>query len=192
MRILVLGYLENTIIDCIKQTDEVTVTDERVNLEEVKTYDPDLIISYGYKYILRPPVVQAYPGSIINLHISYLPWNRGYHPNFWSFYEDTPKGVTIHYIDEGIDTGDILLQKIVEFTPEEDTLVKTYDRLRQEIEELFIENWYELRRATIQPKTGQGGGSHHFRRELDLHWTRLSQAWDTKTQEVADLGVSDR
>ena len=43
--------------------------------------------------------------------MSYLPWNRGADPNFWSILEDTPKGVTIHIMDESIDTGDILYQK---------------------------------------------------------------------------------
>ncbi len=59
--------------------------------------------------------------SIINLHISFLPWNRGAHPNFWSFYDDTPKGVTIHLIDEGIDTGAIIYQKEITFDRNEKT-----------------------------------------------------------------------
>ena len=36
---------------------------------------------------------------------------QGAHPNFWSFYDNTPSGVTIHLIDAGIDTGDVLYQK---------------------------------------------------------------------------------
>ena len=40
---------------------------------------------------------------IVNLHISYLPFNRGSHPNYWSFVENTPKGVSIHEIDEQIE-----------------------------------------------------------------------------------------
>ena len=38
------------------------------------------------------------------MHISYLPFNRGAHPNYWSFKDNSPKGVTIHFIDNGIDT----------------------------------------------------------------------------------------
>lgn len=191
MRVLILGYLENPIIDRIKQSDEVLVTDKRISLEEIQAFDPGLIVSYGYKYILRPPVVQAYTGLIINLHISYLPWNRGYHPNFWSFYDDTPKGVTIHCIDEGIDTGDVILQKEVDFTPEEDTLSKTYDRLRQEIEELFIINWPRLRLCDVTPMPCSLGGSHHFRRDLDDHWPLLPEGWETKIHEVEELSARD-
>ena len=67
------------------------------------------------------------------MHISYLPYNRGFYLNFWSFIDNTKKGVTIHYIDEGIDTGDIIFQKEV-FSNE-----KTYNKLKQEIEDFFIE-----------------------------------------------------
>ena len=41
--------------------------------------------------------------GFINLHNSFLPFNRGKHPYFWAFYEDSPYGVTIHKVDEGID-----------------------------------------------------------------------------------------
>ena len=49
--------------------------------------------------------------TLINLHISYLPYNRGSYPNYWSFKENTPNGVSIHHIDDGIDTGPVLVQK---------------------------------------------------------------------------------
>jgi len=71
----------------------------------------------------------------INLHPSLLPWNRGAHSNFWSFLEDTPKGVTIHIIDEGIDTGDILLQKKIKFDQSKETLRSSYGRLQQELQQ---------------------------------------------------------
>jgi len=193
MRILMLGYEENPIIDYMQSMDDVYVTSSRLTLEEIQAFNPDFIISYGYKYILRPDVVAAYRGCIINLHISKLPWNRGYHPNFWSFYENTPKGVTIHLIDEGVDTGQLLLQKEVAFAPTEDTLAKTYQRLRHEIEELFITNWAQLRQKDFRPiRQPDAAGSHHYRRELDALWAQLSEGWDTPITEVEDLGAQDR
>ena len=73
--------------------------------------DNDLIVSFGYRHILRSDFINKCGCPIANLHISYLPFNRGAHPNFWSFYDDTPSGVSIYLIDEGIDTGPILFQK---------------------------------------------------------------------------------
>lgn len=192
MRVLVLGYEEGPIIEYLKSVDEVYVISFRLTLEQIQSYNPDFIVSYGYKYILRPPVVKAYPNRIINLHISKLPWNRGYHPNFWSFYDNTPKGVTIHFIDEGIDTGRILLQKDVNFSESEDTLGKTYERLRKEIEDLFITNWIAIRSYQIEPfKQSKFSGSHHYRRDLKAIWPLLSQGWDTPIYEVEDLGEKD-
>ncbi len=43
--------------------------------------------------------------------MGYLPFNRGAHPNFWSFMEKTPSGVTMHEINSGIDKGKIIVQK---------------------------------------------------------------------------------
>ena len=51
------------------------------------------------------------PDRVVNLHIAYLPYNRGADPNLWSVLEDTPAGVSIHYVDEGVDTGDIIAQR---------------------------------------------------------------------------------
>ena len=53
--------------------------------------------------------------KIINLHISYLPYNKGAHPNFWSFADNTPSGVTIHEVNENLDSGNIIFQKKIEF-----------------------------------------------------------------------------
>lgn len=49
----------------------------------------------------------------MNLHISYLPWNKGADPNFWSCIDGTPAGVTLHHIDAGVDTGDIIAQALM-------------------------------------------------------------------------------
>jgi len=192
VKILFLGYTSSPLIEWIGKTDQVKATDERLTLQEIQEYGPSLIISYGYKYILRPPVIRAYAGKIINLHISYLPWNRGCHPNFWSFYDDTPKGVTIHYIDEGVDTGDVLVQKEVDFAPEEDTLSKTYTRLRDEIEEMFIANWPKLRLLALPARPCAPRGSHHFRRDLDALWGRLSDGWRTPIHDVEALRARDK
>jgi len=52
----------------------------------------DLIISYGYRHIISKHVIATAKRPIINLHIAYLPYNRGAHPSFWAFYDRTPSG----------------------------------------------------------------------------------------------------
>ena len=71
----------------------------------------DLILSFGYNKIISKKILSKLPKPPINLHISYLPYNKGSHPNYWSFVENTPSGVSIHEVDEGIDTGKIIYRK---------------------------------------------------------------------------------
>ena len=91
----------------------------------------DMIIASGYKKIIKKQILEKISCPILNLHISYLPYNRGSHPNFWAFFDNTPSGVTIHQIDEGIDTGPILYQKYVFFNKGEKTFKQTYERLKK-------------------------------------------------------------
>lgn len=138
-KVLFLGYSkeETTLIDeLLKARCDVSHTNKKI--KSIAGYD--FVVSFGYKHILSKSVIQSSNAPIINLHISYLPWNRGAHPNFWSFYDGTPSGVSIHLVDDGIDTGPIIYQKYVNFCKNEDTFQKTYKKLIFEIELLFTEN----------------------------------------------------
>jgi len=110
MKILYLGP-KNKILNVLQHSYDVIQTEEIIN--DLSSYD--WVVSYGYKHILKKQHIESSKNLIINLHISYLPWNRGADPNYWSWVENTPKGVTIHAIDKGIDTGDIFIQKEVNF-----------------------------------------------------------------------------
>ena len=139
-KIIFLGYgrSETRIIDELEKKDcAVIVHNERISLDDVD--DSHLIVSFGYLHLLGSDFINNCGCPIVNLHISCLPFNRGAHPNFWSFYDGTQSGVSIHLIDEGIDTGPILFQKKIQFEDEK-TFIETYDRLFDEIENLFIEN----------------------------------------------------
>lgn len=125
----------------------------------------DLIISFGYRHIIPGKFLERHQGKVINLHISYLPYNKGAHPNFWAFYDGTPHGVTIHFIDEGLDTGDILFQKEVIFA-NPSTFAKTYSKLVSEIEYLFIENIEKILNKNFSPEKQQGKGTCHKSSDL--------------------------
>lgn len=162
MKILFLGYNESEtcLIKFLRDHDyNIVQRKDKITPEESKNFD--FIISYGYKHIIKEDVISQFKNKIINLHISYLPYNRGTNPNFWSFYESTPAGVTIHILDRGIDTGDILVQKKIIFEESENTFRKTYNRLRNEIENLFKENYQALLHCNIIPKKQEGIGTYH-------------------------------
>lgn len=149
--------------------------------------DADFIISYGHRHIIKEPLVSQFYGRLINLHIAYLPWNRGADPNFWSFVEGTPKGVSIHLIDRGIDTGPILAQREMTFT--EGTLATTYQALRKEMASLFIEAWPLIRRGLIDPRPQQESGSYHRVADKADLWKNLPSKFDTSIDCLQRLRV---
>lgn len=148
------------------EQNEVIVHQEKLTAEDLRMLQPELVISYSYRHILNPDVLDVLPDKFINLHISFLPFNRGADPTAWSFLEDTPKGVSIHLIDQGIDTGRILVQKQVVFDEENETLGNAYSILQAEIQKLFRDNWGKLRVGAIQPVEQKGAGTFHHAKEF--------------------------
>jgi len=138
-------------------------------IDAIKGYD--CVISYGYRHILQQNVIEEFGCPVFNLHISYLPYNRGAHPNFWSHYDNTPSGVTIHLIDSGVDTGPIVKQKYVNFNETDDTFVKTYAVLIESIENLFLEFLPSLLADTWTSEKQRGLGTHHYVRELPSNFS---------------------
>lgn len=166
-----------------EKNEGVVLYTEDINLDKLYELKPDLIISYNYKYIIKKNVIISMKKRIINLHISLLPWNRGASPNLWSFLENTRKGVTIHRIDEGLDTGEILLQKEVFFDENKETLKSSYIKLHKEIQRLFRENWNEIKNNEIASKPQVGDGSFHFVRESQAI-ERIINSWDINISEL--------
>lgn len=149
----------------------------------------DLIVSYGYRYILRRAFLEKLSRPPVNLHISYLPWNRGSDPNFWSWIDDTPKGVSIHEIDEGLDTGDLIAQDHVSFDSS-DTLQTSYRKLRLAVEALFEQHWPSIRAGTYTPKKQVGAGSAH--RAADKAIYPLPLGYDTPVTGLQEWAADIR
>ncbi len=184
MNVLMLGphrpYLVETLTD---MGDHVVVYEKRLDGSSRILKGVHCLVSYGYRYILKRDVLLQFPQRAVNLHISYLPWNRGADPNLWSILEDTPKGVTIHYMNEGLDTGEILAQKQVELVAG-DTLRTSYDRLTAAIEELFLDLWPRIR-SGHQPSIPQPpGGSYHKSKDRAEVEHLLYAAWDTPISDL--------
>ena len=117
---------------------------------DTTVFGMEFIVSYNYDYIIKKDVISRFPEKIVNLHISLLPWNRGGSPNLWSFIDETPKGVTIHLVDEGIDTGPILFQHQVHFDESIETLASSYMKLHNSIQSLFREKWSDIKQGKVK------------------------------------------
>ncbi len=177
-RVLFLGYgrSKTKIIDVVIDKDcEVYHTEDLIN----ENVDFDLIVSFGYRHILRKNVIEGVGCKILNLHISYLPFNKGAHPNFWSFFEGTPSGVTIHVVNEGVDTGPIVYQRYVNFDNGEITFRQTYDRLMYEVEDLFISKINNILSDDWVARPQRGKGSVHFLKDLPSDFS----GWDSDIED---------
>lgn len=182
------GSLSKELADWLETNGEkVSYTEGKVDARYVETLKPDMIVSYSYRYLLRKDVLSLPPRGAVNLHISYLPWNRGAHPNVWSFIEDSPKGVTIHYIDEGIDTGDILVQEEVSLDNGNETLGTSYEKLHKAIQALFKRNWAQIRDGSIQARPQPDSGSLHFLKDSWIFEPLIAEkAWDTPVRKLKE------
>jgi methionyl-tRNA formyltransferase len=132
---------------------------------------------------VSPDVIGHVTGNIINLHISYLPWNRGADPDFWSLIDDTPKGVTIHYMAAALDAGDIIAQKEV-VLDDNDTLATYYKKLHVSILGLFRENWASIRNGTCPRIPQGGGGSYHRSVDKNSYIHLLGDGPDTPARKI--------
>lgn len=184
MNVLLLGPEHRAISKMIESLgDSVRRTEEKIRADMNLVTESDFIVSYGYQIIIKEPLLELFPGRVINLHISLLPWNRGSDPNLWSFLNDTPKGVTIHRIEKGVDTGDILAQREVVFDNNE-TLKTSYDKLTSNIEKLFAEVWPEIRAGNRETMLQPEGGSYHRSKDKLKFAHLLHSEWDTPVSEL--------
>lgn len=149
----------------------------KLTVEMIEQLEPSFVVSFNYRHLIPKDVLERMPGKVVNLHTSFLPYNRGSAPNFFSFLEDTPKGVTIHLMDSGLDTGDILCQREIVFDETQESFASTYDRLLAEIVQLFCENWENIKAGRIAPKKQVGPGTCHKMRELEAVREQCPFAW---------------
>lgn len=143
-------------------------------METIRALNAEMGVSILFGYILRQPLLDLFERGCINLHPSFLPFNRGEYPNVWSIVEGTPAGVTLHRIDAGIDTGAILAQARVPVEPF-DTGALLYARLEERALTLFQDNWGDFCEGRLEGK------------EQDLNEGTTHRVRDVRTIDEIDL-----
>ncbi len=182
MRIALLSPYPERILSAASILDTVIVNPPGLTPDKI-----DFIISFGHRSIIPAETLEPYGERAINIHISLLPWNKGADPNFCSWYDNTPKGVSIHVLSKGLDTGDLLFQRKMEWTDPNATLRTTYADLMNEADKLFASAWPILRKGEgprfMQPK----GGSYHRSTDKADIWATLPLGFDTTVLEISRL-----
>ena len=156
--------------------------------------DLDLIISFGYRDIINNEIISHFKNPIINLHLSGFPFNKGAHPNFWSFIDNTPSGISIHEIDGGIDTGKIIYQKKIDFDLSNNkkklNFYNTYSFLFKEIENLFMKNIDELINNKFNSYAQIGNGSCHRKKIFVKKQKGRSSYFKKRTKKDSEININ--
>ncbi len=87
---------------------------KKISLDQLKSYTPDLLISIAGNEIFKKSLIELAPKGCLNLHTALLPKYRGLMPSFWVLKNgEKETGVSVFFVDEGIDSGPIVVQKSV-------------------------------------------------------------------------------
>jgi methionyl-tRNA formyltransferase len=112
--------LKNNIFEFLKSRSiPIIVLDKPINNSKsvniIKSFKPDLLVSILGNQIFKSPILNLAPKGCINLHTALLPKYRGLMPSFWVMKNNEKKtGVSVFFVDKGIDSGPIIVQQEVE------------------------------------------------------------------------------
>ena len=164
----------------------IDVLDNNINTEsnilKITNFQPDYIISLQYDRIIRKDVINI-PYSVLNLHFSLLPLYRGVAPIAHAMIDCEEKtGVSLHYIDEGTDTGDLIAQAETEIE-ENDTGRSLYEKLTKVGIELFTDNYENMSNFNlIRNRQDNKKASYYSWRDLNFN---ENIGWDKSTRQVS-------
>lgn len=180
MKVLLLSPYPEKIIPALQDVGDSYLTYEKpIDLQFCIGQHIDFIVSYGYRYIISESILSSYLCRAINLHISMLPHARGAHPTFWTIFDNLPLGVTIHLIDAGLDTGNILVQKELSINYDHHTFASIYKLQNLEMTKLFNANWKYLRDGGLSGWRQNGPATLHRSYELKRWIECMPNQWET-------------
>lgn len=126
-------------------------------LQALSAWQPDLIAVAAYGRILHTPILRLPPMGCVNVHGSLLPKYRGAAPVQWAVIKgETETGITTMLMDEGMDTGPMLLQEKLQISPD-DTAGTLASRLAELGGRLLIDTITQLKAGTLMPKKQDDG-----------------------------------
>ena len=186
---------------------------EKACVEVLKSYEADVIVVIAFGQILPKSILELTSYGCINVHASLLPKYRGAAPIQWSIIDgETVTGVTTMQMDEGLDTGDMLLKTEVPLEPDE-TGGSLHDKLSAAGAKLCVETLKALEEKTVTPEK-QGETPTKYARMLDkelgkIDWTKDAASierlvrglnpwpsaytsWEGKTMKIWSAEVVDR
>jgi len=149
------------------------------SIDKLIAYKADLFVSMSFNQILKKDILEASPKGFINCHAGALPFYRGRNILNWVLINDEKEfGVTVHYIDEGIDTGDIIRQRMLPITDQDDysTLLDTAidvcaQLLYESLDDIERDSVKRIQQNSIHPVGTYFGRRREGDEWIDWNWT---------------------
>lgn len=153
-------------------------------IEELRTYKADIMVVVAFGQILPKEILEMTPYGCVNVHASLLPKYRGAAPIQWAIINgESESGVTTMQMNEGLDTGDMLLKTVL---PLEDTETggSLHDKLAEAGAQLCVETLAGLEKGTIVPEP-QGEATTDYAKMLDKQLGNID--WSKTAIEIERL-----
>jgi methionyl-tRNA formyltransferase len=159
----------------VKQRIKLTNED----ISEINNLSPDLILSVGWRRLIPNSIFQIPKFGTINMHEALLPQYRGFAPINWVLINgENSTGITLHYIDETADTGDILLQKSV-IISKNDTAYSLFNKLLKLVSSMILDLLKKIDEKSLSPipqkRTDGFFASRRFPQDGQIDWKLSSE-----------------
>jgi len=151
-------------------------------INDIQNIDrPDLILMVEYDKILNPTILAVPKLGTINIHFSPLPRHRGYFPVVWSLIEDDRAGVTIHWVNEQVNGGDMIATKTIPIAGD-DTSFSLYLKLSKIGMDLFKTYFPKIMKgSTLQTTQPEELSSYHaagYPEQRIIDWNKSNNEID--------------
>ena len=147
-------------------------------LDRLKDYNCDIFVSMSFDQIFKSEIINIPPLKTINCHAGKLPFYRGRNILNWALINDEKDfGITVHYMDTGIDTGDIILQKTYPIS-DNDNYASLLEIAHRECASVLYEALCEIYSGTAKRTKQEGNGFYCSKREKGdeiIDWNSTSR-----------------
>ena len=158
-------------------------------IEELRKYDADIMVVIAFGQILPKEILEMTPYGCVNVHASLLPKYRGAAPIQWAVINgERVSGVTTMQMDEGLDTGDMLMKTEI-VLDEKETGGSLHDKLARAGAGLCVQTLEALKDGTVV-REPQGESTTEYARMLDKGMGRIDWSKDAKSIECLIRGLN--
>ena len=160
----IVGLITDVQCQAVKRAESANIPVEVIEMQEnrnswdeklatkIASFNPDLIVSVGFMRIIGPAVLEKFEGKIINTHPALLPNFPGAHAVRDALKAGvTQTGSTIHFVDSGMDTGEVIVQQALAIEPT-DTEDSLHERIKEVERKLLVQVVDDFASGKISPR----------------------------------------